>query len=49
MSHSGIVSNIAQFKADVTAATGAGKEYVLGETNSGSSPFSHHKVQHSNR
>ena len=35
MSHSDIVSNVAIFDADVTAATGAGKEYVLGETNSG--------------
>jgi hypothetical protein len=37
MSHSGITNNIAIFNADVTAATGAGKEYVLGETNSGKS------------
>lgn len=35
MSHSNIVSNVAIFDADVSAATGAGKEYVLGETNSG--------------
>ncbi|KAH6672212.1 hypothetical protein B0J14DRAFT_483414 [Halenospora varia] len=34
MSHSGIVSNMAQFKADVAAANGAGRDYVLGETNS---------------
>ena len=35
MTHSDIVSNVAIFNADVAAATGAGKEYVLGETNSG--------------
>lgn len=35
MSHSGIVSNMKQFDADVAAANGVGKEYVLGETNSG--------------
>jgi hypothetical protein len=34
MSHSGIVSNMAQFDADITAAEGTGKAYVLGETNS---------------
>jgi hypothetical protein len=39
MSHSDIVSNVAIFNADVTAATGVGKEYVLGETNSGVCPF----------
>ena len=39
MSHSDIVSNVAIFNADVTAATGVGKEYVLGETNSGVYPF----------
>ena len=38
MSHSDIVSNVAIFDADVTAATGVGKEYVLGETNSGVCP-----------
>lgn len=37
MSHSSISSNIAIFSADVTAAVGAGKDYVLGETNSGTS------------
>lgn len=35
MSHSGIVSNVHQFDADVAAAIGVGKPYVLGETNSG--------------
>lgn len=35
MSHSGIVRNIDQFDADVAAARGVGKPYVLGETNSG--------------
>jgi hypothetical protein len=35
MTHSNIVSNVAIFNADVAAATEAGKEYVLGETNSG--------------
>lgn len=37
MSHSGIVSNINQFDADIAAAIGVGKPYVLGETNSGMS------------
>jgi Glycosyl hydrolase family 79 C-terminal beta domain len=37
MSHSSISSNIDIFSADVTAAVGAGKDYVLGETNSGTS------------
>lgn len=35
MSHSSISNNIAIFKADVAAAVGTGKDYVLGETNSG--------------
>lgn len=35
MTHSNIVNNVAVFGADVAAATGTGKEYVLGETNSG--------------
>jgi len=35
MSHSDIVSNLNTFTADIAAATNAGKEYVLGETNSG--------------
>jgi hypothetical protein len=35
MSHSGIVNNMKKFKADVAAAVAVGKEYVLGETNSG--------------
>lgn len=35
MSHSGIVSNMNKFIADVQPATAIGKEYVLGETNSG--------------
>lgn len=35
MTHSGIVSNLEQFDADVAAALGVGKPYVLGETNSG--------------
>lgn len=35
MSHSGIVSNLNQFSSDIAAAVGAGKPYVLGETNSG--------------
>ncbi|KAJ4424403.1 hypothetical protein N0V82_000924 [Gnomoniopsis sp. IMI 355080] len=34
MSHSGIVSNLNQFDSDIAAATGVGKPYVLGETNS---------------
>lgn len=34
MSHSGIVSNMAQFTADIAAAGTTGKDYVLGETNS---------------
>lgn len=38
MSHSGIVSNMAQFDDDVAAALGVGKPYVLGETNSGMNP-----------
>ena len=35
MTHSGIVSNVAIFNADIAAANEAGKEYVFGETNSG--------------
>lgn len=35
MTHSGIVTNVEQFDADVSAALGVGKPYVLGETNSG--------------
>jgi hypothetical protein len=35
MSHADIVSNLAVFTPDVKAATNVGKEYVLGETNSG--------------
>ncbi|KAF4633644.1 hypothetical protein G7Y89_g4471 [Cudoniella acicularis] len=34
MTHSSTVSNVAQFEADIAAAVGTGKEYVLGETNS---------------
>lgn len=34
MSHSGIVSNMAQFTADIASAVAIGKQYVLGETNS---------------
>ena len=34
MSHSNIVSNLAVFQAEVTAAATTGKDYVLGETNS---------------
>jgi hypothetical protein len=34
MSHSNIVSNMAKFVPEVAAAISAGKEYVLGETNS---------------
>ena len=42
MSHSDIVSNVAVFNADVAAAERTGKEYVLGETNSGMYlPFSY--------
>jgi hypothetical protein len=37
MTHSGIVSNVAIFDADIAAAVGVGKDYVLGETNSGTS------------
>lgn len=39
MSHSTISGNIAVFKADVAAAVAAGKDYVLGETNSGTYHF----------
>ena len=35
MSHANVVSNMNQFKADVAATVAVGKEYVLGETNSG--------------
>lgn len=35
MSHSGIVSNLAPIGTDGKAANAVGKEYVLGETNSG--------------
>lgn len=35
MSHSNIASNVATFDADISAAVGTGKDYVLGETNSG--------------
>jgi hypothetical protein len=49
MTHSNIVSNIAIFDADVTAATEAGKEYVLGETNSGMSRFPHSNDIHENK
>lgn len=35
MSHSGIVSNLAPLGTDGKAANAVGKEYVLGETNSG--------------
>lgn len=41
MSHSGIVKNMAPFKADVAAASGVGKDYVLGETNSGMNVYSY--------
>ncbi|PSS15258.1 glycoside hydrolase family 79 protein [Amorphotheca resinae ATCC 22711] len=34
MSHSNIASNVATFDADISAAVGTGKDYVLGETNS---------------
>jgi Glycosyl hydrolase family 79 C-terminal beta domain len=34
MSHSDIVSNMAQFTADIAAAVTTGKDYVFGETNS---------------
>jgi hypothetical protein len=37
MNHSGIVSNVAIFDADIAAAVGVGKDYVFGETNSGTS------------
>lgn len=37
--HSQTASNIRQFDADVAAVKREGKEYVLGETNSGSCPF----------
>jgi hypothetical protein len=37
MSHSTIASNVAVFKPDIAAAVAAGKDYVLGETNSGTS------------
>jgi len=35
MSHRGIASNLHVFDADVAAALKEGKQYVLGETNSG--------------
>ena len=35
MSHRDVVSNMAVFNADIAAANRVGKEYVLGETNSG--------------
>lgn len=38
MSHSGIVTNMNQFTADIAAASTTGKDYVLGETNSGIHP-----------
>ncbi|GAB1313734.1 hypothetical protein MFIFM68171_03944 [Madurella fahalii] len=34
MSHSAIASQVSQFKAEAAAAKAAGKEYVMGETNS---------------
>ncbi|KAH9895067.1 glycoside hydrolase superfamily [Cubamyces lactineus] len=34
MSHSGIVSYVSQYKAEASAAHGAGKKFFLGETNS---------------
>ncbi|KAK4160629.1 beta-glucuronidase [Cladorrhinum sp. PSN259] len=34
MSHSGIASQVSQFKAEAAAAKAAGKEYIMGETNS---------------
>jgi hypothetical protein len=37
MSHSGIASNVRRFDADVAATARIGKQYVLGETNSGKS------------
>lgn len=40
MSHSGIVSDLQIYEADVAAARGVGKDYVFGETNSGFSPSS---------
>lgn len=46
MTHSGIVSNLEQFDADVAAALGVGKPYVLGETNSGKSPRSCFRYLH---
>jgi len=39
MEHSLTVSKMAVFKADIAAATTAGKQYVFGETNSGKSFF----------
>lgn len=35
MSHRGIASNLNKFNAEVAATAKTGKEYVLGETNSG--------------
>jgi hypothetical protein len=35
MSHSGIVSQVSQYKAEIDAAHAQGKPYVMGETNSG--------------
>lgn len=35
MNHSDIAANIAEYVADVAVARGTGKEYVIGETNSG--------------
>jgi hypothetical protein len=39
MSHSGIVTNLNQYPADIAAAAKTGKDYVLGETNSGRLSF----------
>ncbi|TVY15567.1 Beta-glucuronidase [Lachnellula arida] len=41
MSHSTISSNVGTFTADIAAAVGVGKDYVLGETNSGTSSPRH--------
>ena len=35
MNHAGVVRNLARFAVDIRAAAGVGREYVFGETNSG--------------
>ena len=44
MSHSGIATQISQYKAEYSAASAQGKPYIMGETNSGMQVFSYLKV-----